>query len=205
MIRSLSHGEKAALLINEAQLGVIDPRFSRFAGLAQQAEERGIVARIAALAQVFRAKGLPVFHLPVVHRPDFADVQANTLIMALTLKSRGMTVGSEEADYVSALRPEPGDFEMIRSSGLVAFNGTSLDAMLRRLDVQTIVLTGVSTNVALPGNAMAAADHGFHVVIPEDCIAGSDAETHATLVREQLRLLATMTTADEVAAAISGA
>ena len=61
----------------------------------------------------------------------------------------------------------------------------------------------VSVNIALPGNAMTATDMGYHVVVPEDCIAGSDAATHAVLVEQQLRLLATMSTAADVAAAIS--
>jgi nicotinamidase-related amidase len=50
---------------------------------------------------------------------------------------------------------------------------------------------------------MTATDMGYHVVVPEDCIAGSDAATHKVLVEQQLRLIATITTADEVIAAIS--
>lgn len=204
MVRGLDKGQKAALLINEAQVGVIDPAFSHFPGLAEQAQSRGIPGRIAGLAALFRAKGLPVFHLPVAHRPDFADVQANTLIMALSLKVKNVQAGTRNAEFVDELQPEGSDFIISRTAGLIAFNGTSLDATLRRLGVQTLVLTGVSTNVAIPGNTMAATDAGYNVLVPEDCIAGSDPETHAFLVQNQLRLLATITTADEVAAALTG-
>jgi nicotinamidase-related amidase len=203
MIRSLSQGQKPVLIVNECQVGVIDPRHSGFPGLAEQVESRGIVAKIAALAAAFRAKGYPVIHTPVAHRPDFADIEANSLINALTLKHRRMVKGGVEADYVDALRPLAGDFVIERSAGLIAFNATSLDATLRRLGVETVVLTGVSTNVAMPGNTMAAVDLGYHVVIPEDCIAGADAKTHDTIVNNQLRMLATLTTAAAIAAAIA--
>jgi nicotinamidase-related amidase len=203
MIRSLNSGQKAALIVNECQFGVIDARYTGFPGLAEQVASRNIVPKIAGLAEVFRARGLPVIHTPVVHRPDLADIQPNSLINALSLKHRRMAEGSVEADYVEALRPQAGDYVIVRSAGLIAFNATSLDVTLRRLGVQTVVLTGVSTNIAMPGNTMTAVDLGYHVVIAEDCTAGADADIHTRIVENQLRLLATITTAAEVADAIA--
>jgi len=202
MVRPLTDGRKAALIINECQIGVIEPGKSGFAGLAKQAQERGIVAKIAALAEVFRKAGLPVIHTPVAHRTDFADVMPNTLINALTLKHRTMAIGTPETEYVEALRPRQEDFVIERTAGLIAFNATALDALLRRMNVETVVLTGVSTNVAMPGNTMTASDLGYAVVIPEDCIAGSDPETHRTIVENQLRMVALITTAEDVTKAV---
>jgi nicotinamidase-related amidase len=47
-------------------------------------------------------------------------------------------------------------------------------------------------------------ENGYHVVIPEDCIAGSSDEAHRVIVNEQLRMLATITTKDEVIATLEG-
>ena len=80
--------------------------------------------------------------------------------------------------------------------------GTELDAALRRMDVQTIVLTGVSTNLAIPGNTFAAVEMGYYVIVPEDCIASPDPNVHRTIVDNQLRLLARVTTSDEIVAAL---
>lgn len=193
---------KTALIVNEMQIGVVDPAYSGFKGLAEQVGARGLVPKIAKLADAFRAAGLPVFHAPVIHRPDMQDMKANSLINALTLKKGTMAEGSEEVKYVKGLEPVPSDIEVVRTSGLIAMCATQLDAMLRRMDVTTIVLTGVSTNVAMAGNAIVAGELGYNVVIPEDCIAGSDPETHMTLVNNQLRMVARITTLDEVIAAL---
>jgi nicotinamidase-related amidase len=113
-----------------------------------------------------------------------------------------MKTGSPEAAYVPQLTPHPEDIVIDRPAGLIAFNATTLDATLRRMDISTVVLTGVSTNVAMPGNTMTAVDLGYHVVIPEDCTAGTDAETHKVIVAQQLRMLARITTAEAVIAAL---
>lgn len=193
---------KTALIVNEMQRGVVDPAYSSFRGLAEQVQERDLIPRIARLAAAFREAGLPVVHAPVVHRRDMRDLKANSLINALSLKKGTMAQGSVEADYVEALVPADGDFEIVRSSGLIAMCATQLDAMLRRMDVETIVLTGVSTNLAIAGNAIVAGELGYHVVVPEDCIAGSDPETHRTLVENQLRMVARMVPADDLLAAL---
>ncbi|OCC24850.1 hypothetical protein MB02_05155 [Croceicoccus estronivorus] len=194
---------KAALVISECQRGVIEREMTPFPGLANEVERRGIVSRIAGLARAFRGAGLPVIHATAAHRPDFLDVKPNTLIDALVRKQGTMVAGTPEVDIVSALAPEPGDIVSERSSGMIPFLGTSLDAMLRRMDVETVVLTGVSTNLAITGCTFAASEMGYYVVIAEDCIAGADPEVHETIVQEQLRMLARITTAEEVAEALA--
>ncbi|OJY53894.1 cysteine hydrolase family protein [Sphingomonas sp. 67-41] len=202
MANELKIEGRAALIVNECQLGVVDAAYSGFPGLAAQVAERGILDRIATLAAAFRARGLPVIHAPVIHRHDLADIKPNSLINALTLKGGKLKKGSPEAAYVPQLVPHPEDIVLDRPAGLIAFNGTNLDVTLRRMDISTVVLTGVSTNIAMPGNTMTAVDLGYHVVIPEDCIAGADAATHEVIVAQQLRMLARITTAQAVIAAL---
>src|SRR3546814_13470763 len=88
--------------------------------------------------------------------------------------------------------------------GMAAFTGTELDAILRGLDIDTVVLVGVSTNVALPGTATEAVGLGYAVVLVEDCTAGATEESHLFQVTEHLRLLATVADSDSVKAVLPG-
>lgn len=146
----------------------------------------------------------PVFHLTIAHRPDFADVKPNSLLAALARKNPLLVAGSPEADIVPILTPMPQDIVVQRSSGLIGFLGTALDAMLRRMGVTTVVLAGVSTNVAIAGCAIVATDLGYHVAVAEDCIAAADPAAHAVILDQQLRMVARIGTASEVAAALRG-
>lgn len=202
MIRSLSNGQKAALIVNECQIGLLDPQYAMFPQLAQQAAERNMIANIVELVHAFRAAGLPVFFTPAVLRPDMADKKVNSLISAMSSKSATMIEGSPLADHMPGLEPTAADYVIQRGAGLIAMLGTSLDLTLRRLGVETLVFTGPSTNVAMPGNCIAAVEFGYHVVVPEDCIAGSDPDAHKVIVDNTLRMVATITDRASVIEAI---
>lgn len=195
------HG-RAALIISECQRGIVEPGTGGFAGLIDQVAQRRILPRIARLADRFRDARLPICHLTIAHRPDFADVQPNSLLAAMARKNRLLIEGSPEAEIVQELTPAPMDFIVARSSGLIGFHGTALDAMLRRMGIETVVIAGVSTNVAVAGCAMAGADLGYHMVIAEDCVAAADPATHEVIVRDQLRMVARVAIADDIEQAL---
>jgi nicotinamidase-related amidase len=85
-----------------------------------------------------------------------------------------------------------------RRHGLSSFHGTELEPILRALGTTTVILAGVSTNIAIPGTTLEAVNRGFTVVIPEDCTSGAWAEAHEFQVKNTLPLLATITTSAEV-------
>ena len=197
------HG-RAALIISECQRGIVEQGMGGFAGLIEQVKQRRILPNIARIAERFREARLPVFHLTIAHRPDFVDVQPNSLLAVMARKNRLLIVGSPEAEIVKDLTPAPQDLMVARSSGLIGFHGTALDAMLRRMRIETIVIAGVSTNVAVAGCAMAGADLGYHVIIAEDCVAAADPVTHEVIIKDQLRMIARIASADDVEQALQG-
>lgn len=202
-LRGFAPGQKPALLISECQRGVIEAGLAPFPGLVEQVAVRGIVAKTAQLAAAFRAAGLPVFHLHVAHRPDYADVPVTNVILARSVKNGRMRIGSIDVDPVAGLEVQAGDVLHARGFSLVGFHGTDLDQMLRNRGVTTLVLAGVSSNVAVSGLALCGADFGYQVVVAEDCTAGASAESHAFIVQQGLPLYATLSSGREVAAALA--
>ena len=75
--------------------------------------------------------------------------------------------GSDEANIIHELEPEKGDFRLYKRS-YSAFYGTGLDALLRELKVDTIVLTGVLTNICIQHTAADAFMRNYKVVVPSD-------------------------------------
>lgn len=197
-MRGLGQQDRIALIISECQRGVIERELTMFTGLVDQVEERGIVDKIAKLADQFRDLNLPVLHAHVAHNKDYEGMPRTSLIVSLAAKMGAMQVGSEGVDPVPALKPKEGDIVHTRSFALVGFHGTDLDSQLRHRGITTLVMVGVSSNIAIPGMALCASDLGYQVIVPEDCIAGASAETHAFSIEHNLPLYSTLTTADKL-------
>ncbi|MBK5351257.1 cysteine hydrolase [Pseudomonas sp. TH41] len=203
MLRGFEAGKRPALLISECQLGVIDPVLSDFPGLAEQVQQRGVLPRIARLADAFRAAGLPVLHLHVAHRPGYVDLPRTSVIIARSTKKNRMIVGSEDVKSVSEVAPHESDIVHARSFSLVGFHGTDLDSILRNMGVTTLVPVGVSTNVAISGLSLCGSDLGYQVVVPEDCIAGATPQSHDFIVTNLLPLYSTLSDSESVIASLS--
>lgn len=202
MVRGFEKGRRVALLINECQRGVVEERYTDFPGLVEQFNKRGVAKKIAALAQAFRSAGQRVVYVNIGHQPDYADVPKTSLIMALGRRRGGMKIGSEEVETIAELTPQPTDIVHSRGFSLIGFHGTDLDTRLRHMGISTVVLTGVSADVAIPGLGLYASDLGYQVVVPEDCIAGSSPETHNFIVKNTLPLFTTVTDSKSVIEAV---
>ena len=74
--------------------------------------------------------------------------------------------------------------------------------MLRQLGRTTMLMTGVSTNLAVEGIVRASVNRGFDVVVIEDCCASYPDEWHRFSIDNIMPLLATVTSSDAVLAAL---
>lgn len=188
---------RAALLMMECQQGVIGGG-GRFNALADAVAEGGMVAQIARLLGQARRAGVAVFHLTTSRRGDGRGAITNCAILAAGKKSDPLVAGSERHAVVAELAPVEGDFVVNRQHGLTPFHGTELDQLLRNLGIQTVVATGVSVNVGVLGLTIEAVNSGYQVVIPRQAVAGTPADYVEAVLQNTLRLVATVTTVDDV-------
>ena len=199
-LRTILAPERSSLLMMECQQAVIGGG-GRFNALAEAVERRGMVAEVGRLLRAARGAGVAVFHLTTSRRADGRGAITNCAVLAAGKKAEPMVVGSPRHAVVSELAPIEGDFVVNRRHGLTPFHGTELDQLLRNLRVQTVVATGVSVNVGITGLAIEAVNSGYQVVIPREAVAGTPDDYVDAMLQNTLRLLATITTVEEVLAA----
>jgi len=204
-VRGLEPGQRAALVVNEMQNAIANPAYDD-TPLAGQVAARGIVARINILAAAFRAAGAPVIFCTIAARtPDWAGFRVNCALAARIKRKGKLVAGTADAAVHDDLVVEPSDIVSNRAHGMAPFTGTTLDATLRGYGIDTVVLSGVSTNIALPGAATEAVALGYSVVLAEDCVCGATQVTHQMQITMHLPLLATITDADSVIASLRAA
>jgi biuret amidohydrolase len=191
---------QAAVLVMECQEGVVG-RAAALGGLAEAVHRHRTIEHIGRVLAAARTAAVPVFYLTVARRPDSGGASANCLLLALGRKGEPLLPGSARQAVVAELAPQPDDYVLTRFHGVTPFHGTELDQLLRNLGVRTVVATGVSVNIGIPGLTIEAVNSGYQVVIPRQAVTGTPDEYVDAVLANTLRLLATITTVDEVVAA----
>ncbi|MFD9727670.1 cysteine hydrolase [Streptomyces sp. NPDC059072] len=185
-----------ALLTVECQNGVVGEE-SALPELAKEARDSGMLERVAALADAARGAGVQVLHAVAERRPDGRGANTNARLFraAGKLPVRQLT-GSRAVEVAAPITVAEQDLVVRRLHGLSPMAGTDLDALLRNLGVRTLVVTGVSSNIAIPNTVFDAVNLGYQVVVPSDAIAGVPASCTDEVIRNSLALVAAITTTD---------
>ncbi len=190
---------QVAVLTMELQRGIVGD-LSCLPLLAKSVAEAGVLANTARVLEAARGCGIPVIHCTAAFRPDRVGSFDNVpLVNQLLQNPDHLRVGSPEVGICPELRPAPSDLESQRLHGISPFHGTSLDPILRSAGAATVVATGVSLNVGIIGLTIEALNHGYHVVLPTDCVAAHPLDYGRSVIEGTLAQLTTQTTSADLA------
>jgi nicotinamidase-related amidase len=168
-------------------------------GLRGSVSAVGLVDNLADLMSAAREAGARVVHCTFEARPDRLGQRLRTpMHEAIDSGPNRLLAGSDGARIVPALGPRPEDFVSGRLHGLTPFYGTDLDALMRNLDITTVIATGVSVNRGVNGLVLEAVTRGYRVVVPRDGVAGYPMEFAEAMLAHCFGAVATITTKDEI-------
>lgn len=85
--------------------------------------------------------------------------------------------GTPGAEVLDEIRPEASDL-FVEKKRFDGFFSSALDLILRELDAETLIVTGVHTDVCVQHTAMGAFFRGYKVVIPTECCASPEESNH---------------------------
>lgn len=186
------------LLTVECQQGVVGPD-SALPELAREARSSGALAHVARLVAAAHESGVQVIHAIAERRPDGRGANRNArLFRAAERLPVQQLSGTAAVRVAPPIEVTEEDFVVRRLHGLSPLQGTEVDALLRNLGCRTLIVTGVSANVAIPNAVFDAVNRGYTVVVPGDAIAGVPSEYTPAMIRNTLALVATVATTDEV-------
>ena len=134
----------------------------------------GLARNIMALAEAARETGALVVWIAAIYDDEFLSVSHRARTPD---RSDGVTLcatGSWGAELYEGMKPLDDEL-LIQKHRYSAFHGTDLNEKLRTRGIQTLIVTGVSTNVCVDSTLRDGFFSGYHVVIPQDCVAAGDA------------------------------
>ena len=118
--------------------------------------------------------------------------------MADKAKETGALVrGSWGAQIIDELPPHETD-HMVMKKAYGAFFQSSLDRVLRNLNVKTLVMTGIATNFCVETTSREAVAYGYHVVLVSDATATYDPDGHQATLKVIATGFGDVMTTDEI-------
>ena len=181
--------------------GEVDTPFNRI--FRPRATKTGIIGVQARLLEGIRTRYAKVVYTAVTYQPGYPGVTRNSRLFR-TLIDNGPSLlleGTPTVEVINDLAPRPGE-PVVRGQGANGFDRTELDSFLRQAGVDTLVLVGIATDVAVESTARAACDLGYRTIVVSDaCIADSD-EAHARALDVHRAWFGETATADEVLGAL---
>ena len=172
-----------ALLLLDLQRDFMDPAgvYARH-GLPVE-RLRNVIGPVERVARASRAAHVPIFasKFTVFTSPSGVPLGLDHIIKARPfLLGEGFRLGDPGRELIPEL-PRP-DYELDKP-GFSAFHGTPLELLLRALDIDTVVLTGIVTHGGVEATARDAMIRDLDVVILEDCVAAFDEDLHVASLR----------------------
>ena len=191
--------ERTAVLALHWQVNVV--RREGFFGpmLAEPVAASGVVERARAFHQGARAAGARLVFTRFTVPPGEGDLVRNTAFMhAVGDAQEAFRADAPGAAVVDDIGFDPRADEVNDNQRLSGLAATDLPDRLARAGVDTLLITGVATNLTVEQTARHATDLGFTTVVVSDCVAAADPGVHAASLANLALVTAACTPAAEV-------
>jgi len=130
---------------------------------------REILPRINRLAEACRRRGATVIHTIHVVRPDGSNTGVMGDIIP-AIRAGLINKGNPQAELHREIEVGPGDI-ILEKPRYGAFHGTDLDLILRGRGIESVIITGICTNVCCETTAREANMRDFKVFFMSDATA----------------------------------
>ncbi|MBO1074629.1 isochorismatase family protein [Roseomonas marmotae] len=154
-------GDRPAVIVIDFILAYTTPRSAFYAPGVVSA-----VAETAALLQAARAASVPIIYTKVLYHPNGQD---GGWFVRKVPALRQLVAGEPLAEIDPKVQPAASDVVLVKQYPSPFF-GTPLASMLTAMGVDTLILTGCSTSGCVRAGAIDGIQHGFRVVIPQECV-----------------------------------
>ncbi|MEM3586516.1 MAG: isochorismatase family cysteine hydrolase [Candidatus Jordarchaeaceae archaeon] len=129
---------------------------------------REIIKPISKLITLCRNKKIPIIYVADSHDPN--DKEFKIWPPHAVENTRG-------AEVIDELKPLKGDI-IVKKKTYDGFFKTNLDKVLKGKKIDTLILTGVCTDICIMHTASSATLLGYIVKIPKECVAALTEEDH---------------------------
>lgn len=186
--------DHTALVVWDVQNGLVNSIFNK--------EE--FLKNLRSLIDAARGQGIPIVYTRITPLP--VDLES-PLRLLMSMKRFGvddpwklppfMRPGSPEAEIHSEVQPRPEDLVLDKHTYSI-FIGTHFEFMMRNRGVETLLFSGLSTEMGIDSSARDSVNRGFYTTVVSDCVSSPDREAHGASLKNLQKICLVTPSADIV-------
>lgn len=172
-LKEILNPEHSCLVVWDVQNGLVSRIYNK----------TGFIANIKYLVNALRGK-IPVVYTLIT--PAAKEFRSSWSYYAM-MKRFGvkdpaklpdfMAKGSSDRNILEDIAPQEGDILLEKPAASI-FIGTYFEQMMKNRNINTLIFTGIATEIGVESSARDAANRGFYPVIAEDCVSSMDKDAH---------------------------
>jgi len=148
---------------------------------------RSIVPNVVALVKKAHKLGVPVIFLRDAHSATDKE---------LDIWGEHAMKGSKGSEIIPELKPEKNDIVIEKKQYIAS---VELPEILKQMNADTLIFTGVSTDICVQNSVAQAYFSGYKTIVPSDCTASIDEEAHEYALKYMKNIFGTeITSSDKV-------
>jgi nicotinamidase-related amidase len=182
----------SALLVMDFQALILD---------SYAKDKDALLRRTANVLESARKAGMTIVYVVVGFRSGYPEISARNASFNGVKASGIFAAGDAKAEIHPAVAPRPGE-PIVTKHRVGAFFGTDMDMILRSNNIETLVLTGITTSGVVLSTVRHASDADYRLVVVRDCCTDGDDEVHRVLVEKVFLRQTNVVTASDVVTAL---
>jgi len=158
-----------ALLVMDCQIEIINS--------LTPSEKAEVLGNLTKAINAARRASLSIIYVVVQFREGYPEISARNTLLSGVKGTRKLVEMGPDTCICNEIQPNP-DEVIVTKRRISAFTGSDLEVVLRSKNIDTLVLTGVSSLGVVESTARQAFDMDYRIFVIEDCCSDRDTKAN---------------------------
>lgn len=159
-------------------------------------KEQNVIDKTNEIIKIAREQNWLLLFVKVAFNPGYHEVSIHSPVFRGAPAKGALQLGEWGTEFHERLDFRPGDAVIVKPR-ISVFYATPLEAYLRAKKIDTLILSGVSTNNAIQATARDGHDRDYRIFVVSDACGATDNKIHNNTL-ELLSHLSIITSVDNV-------
>lgn len=177
---------KTTLLIIDFINDIVHPKGKRSATATYVADNDVMQFANEAIA-IARKNVIPIIHVKVGFSPSYIECPLNSPLFGKSKKDKALQLGEWGTEFHETMDVQDSDTIIIKHR-VSALYATPLETILKANQIDTVIVCGVSTNMAVDTITRELHDRDYKVIVVKDACGAATKEAHEATLKTLSRI-----------------